>query len=153
MAKTLIIGYGNSTRGDDGVGCAAAERLAEELSDPRVRVLARQQLPLELAADLSAVDRAILIDADRDGSAGRVRVRRIEPAVSPVESFSHQLAPAVLVECARLLYGRYPETWLVTVTGESFDLNDQLSALVAAALPRVSARVRELIVSPIQLPS
>jgi hydrogenase maturation protease len=145
MATTLIIGYGNSTRGDDGIGWVAAERLAEELSNPDVRILTRQQLALELAAELSQADRVILIDANRDGNVGRVRVERIEPAVSAAEPFSHQLDPATLVECTRSLYGRCPETWLVSVAGESFGFSDQLSASVAAALPEALARVRELI--------
>jgi hydrogenase maturation protease len=150
MATTLIIGYGNSTRGDDGIGRVAAERLAEEMSNPDVRILACQQLALELAPELSQVDRVILIDAVRDGAAGRVRVERIEPTVLAPEPFSHQLDPAVLVECTRTLYGRCPETWLVSVAGESFGFSDQLSASVAAAWPVVLTRVRELVEGQVQ---
>ncbi len=150
MATTLIIGYGNSTRGDDGIGWIAAERLAEEMSNPDVRILACQQLMLELAPELSEVDRVILIDAVRDRAAGRVRVERIKPTVSAPEPFSHQLDPVTLVECTRTLYDRCPETWLVTVGGESFGFNDKLSASVAAAVPEVLARVRELVGSGIR---
>lgn len=152
MATTLVIGYGNSTRGDDGIGWVAAERLAEEMLDSDVRILARQQLALELAVELNEADRVILIDAVRGGSAGRVRVERVEPTSSPAEPFSHQLDSAILVECTRLLYGHCPETWLVSVAGESFEFSDQLSAPVAAALPMVLARVRELIEGRVQSP-
>jgi hydrogenase maturation protease len=145
MLRTLIIGYGNTTRGDDGIGCVVAERLAEEFREPGVRVLMLQQLALELAVELSEVDRVILIDAVRSSPAGRIRVEQIEPAASATEPFSHQLAPASLVECTRALYGRYPETWLVSVAGESFGFSDQLSAPVAAALPTVLARVQHLV--------
>ncbi len=151
MATTLIVGYGNPTRGDDGVGYAAAERLAEEFPGPQVRVLALSQLALELAAEWSVVDRVILIDAARTGPAGSIQVEQIGPAVS-AEPFSHHLAPAVLVECTRALYGRCPETWLVSVSGEYFEFSDHLSASVAAAMPQVSTRVRELIEKPIHTP-
>ena len=152
MPRTLIIGYGNPTRGDDGIGWVAAERLAQELRDPQVRLLTLQQLALELASEWSEVDRVILIDAVRASPAGRVLVTQIGPAASAAEPFSHQLAPASLVECTRVLYGRCPETWLVSVSGESFEFSEQLSASVAAALPQVLARVLELLAAQIHPP-
>lgn len=152
-ATTLVIGYGNSTRGDDGVGYLAAEWLADELSNPDVQVVIRQQLALELAVELSEVDRAILIDAAQGGPAGRVSVEKIEPALLPPEPFTHELKPATLLECTRALYGRCPETWLVTIAGESFDFSDQLTASVAAAFPEVLARVRELVETQIHSPA
>jgi hydrogenase maturation protease len=145
MATTLVIGYGNPTRGDDGIGWTAAERLAAEMHDPRVRILARQQLTLELAADLSQVDRAIFIDAAVIGAPGEVRTERIDPAALPAETYSHQLAPAALLECARTLYGKCPEGYVVSVSGESFEFGDELSAPVAAAVPDALRRVRELV--------
>ena len=148
MRKTLVIGYGNTTRGDDGIGWVAAEQLVEELREPEVRVLMLQQLALELATELSEVDRVILVDAVRASPAGHVQFEQVEPAVSAAEPFSHQLAPASLVECTRALYGRYPETWLVSVAGASFEFGDQLSGPVAAALPLILARVRQLVGAP-----
>ena len=148
MPRTLIIGYGNTTRGDDGIGWIAAERLAEELREPEVRVLMLQQLALELAAEWSEVDRVILIDAARAKPVGRVKVEQIVPSASAAEPFSHQLAPASLVECTRALYGRFPDAWLVSVAGESFEFGNQLSVPVAAALPEVLTRVHELVGAP-----
>jgi hydrogenase maturation protease len=153
MPRTLIIGYGNTTRGDDGIGCVAAERLAKELREPDVRVLILQQMALELAAEFSQVDRVILIDAARASPAGRVCVERLSPAASKAEPFSHELSPASLLECTRALYGRYPETWLVSVAGESFAFGDQLSVPVTAALPEVRARVHELVAAQVHPPA
>jgi hydrogenase maturation protease len=153
MPGTLIIGYGNPTRGDDGIGWVAAERLGEELHHPDVRVLALQQLALELAVEWSQVDRVILIDAVRTGPVGSVQLERIAPAVSVAQPFSHHLAPAALVECTRALYGCFPEAWLISVVGESFEFSEKLSASVEAAIPLVLARVRELIETPIQAPA
>jgi hydrogenase maturation protease len=147
MPAVLVIGYGNPTRGDDRIGWVVAERLAEEMQDARVQVLARQQLTLDLAADLSRVERVVFIDAAVVGTPGEIRVERIDPATLPIEAFSHQLAPAALLECARTLYGKCPEAYVVSVAGRSFEFGDELSARVEAALPEALTRVRELTLS------
>ena len=69
MPHTLIIGYGNPLRGDDGVGPRAAELLVEEdgvtspLLPDGVQVLVCHQLTIELAPQIAEADRLILIDA------------------------------------------------------------------------------------------
>ena len=76
-ARCLILGCGNTLRGDDGVGpwlCAWAERRL--CSEPGVRVIARQQWTPELAEDVAAADAVVFIDcsiesASRIGSARR----------------------------------------------------------------------------------
>jgi hydrogenase maturation protease len=145
MPKTLVVGYGNSLRGDDGVGWVVAEQLAESIADSQVCVLVRQQLMLELAPEIAQSDRLILIDAAADKIPGQISVEKIEPAHASVELSSHHLQPATLIACARQLYGSSPETWLVSVGGESFECSDQLSPRVAAQVPQVLACVRELI--------
>ena len=142
--STLILGYGNPLRGDDGIGWVAAEQLAKKFSDPGICVLARQQLTPELAADAAQVERLVLIDATQDGIAGKVGVEKIAPSESTESAFTHQLKPGELLACAHELYGRAPETWLVSVAGASFECSDKLSAPVAAALPAVLSRVEEI---------
>ena len=145
MGKTLVLGYGNSLRSDDGIGWVAAEQLMEDLADSQVCVIVRQQLMLELAPQIAQFDRLILIDAATDRMAGQISVKKVEPAGASFEAYSHHLKPATLLACAKLMYGSSPETWLVSVGGESFECNDQLSPTVAAQVPQVLSRVRELI--------
>lgn len=145
MESTLIIGYGNSLRGDDGAGYVAAERLAEIVSNSRVRVVARQQLTPELAAEVSETDRVILIDAAVGHGAGCIFHSRVEPSEWPPTTFIHNLDPAMLLACSKTLYGRCPETCLVSIIGESFEFGDGLSTVVAAAIPEAVRQVLELI--------
>jgi hypothetical protein len=58
----LVIGYGNTLRGDDGVGYQVAETVAE-WQLPQVRSIAVHQLLPELAADIAEVDLVIFVDA------------------------------------------------------------------------------------------
>jgi hydrogenase maturation protease len=145
MATTLIVGYGNSLRADDGIGWVAAEQLAKIFTDPEVRVLARHQLTFELAAEAANVERLVLIDATQAGIPGRVAVEKIMPSEKTPSAFTHDLKPNELVACARQLYGSAPETWLVSVTGERFAYGDELSPSAAAALPEAIAEVLEIV--------
>ena len=78
-AGVLVVGYGNSLRGDDGIGWHAARLLTD---DPRLagaRVLACHQLVPELAVDVSRAALVVLVDAAADGDPGAVSVRRVQP--------------------------------------------------------------------------
>jgi Ni,Fe-hydrogenase maturation factor len=75
----LVVGYGNSLRGDDGAGWHAAARLA---ADPRLtgaRVLARHQLTPELAAEVATASLVVLVDATTDAPPGSVLLGRVNP--------------------------------------------------------------------------
>ena len=160
MPRTLIIGYGNPLRGDDGVGVRAAEWLAEELGSlvvgggetpplpgAGVEVIACQQLNIELAAAVAEADRLILMDASAGGTPGVLTEHTLAP-VSPPQtgaSLSHYLHPASLLATAQILYGKAPPATLLTISGAAFDHGETLSPPVAAALPRLVARVRQLV--------
>jgi hydrogenase maturation protease len=141
--STLIIGYGNPLRGDDGVGWQAAILLARELKE-QVQVLVRHQLTPELAEPLSECERVIFIDAADGGTPGQVCCRRVDCSCTRVQTFSHQVAPADLLAAAEELYGHAPMGYLITVNGGSFGYVESLSPVVEAALPKIVAQVKEL---------
>jgi len=60
--STLIIGYGNAFRQDDGVGLKVATE-AQTLGFSKTRSLLCHQLTPELAATIAEVDRVIFVDA------------------------------------------------------------------------------------------
>src|SRR4051794_12612618 len=67
----LIIGYGNSFCGDDGVGPCAAELLAEH-DIPHVQCIAIHQLTPELAAPISLADVVFFVDAAYGTTPGEI---------------------------------------------------------------------------------
>ena len=144
MQTVLVIGYGNSLRGDDGVGVAAAEQLRDTLPNGLVRVLTCQQLTPELASEMSKVDRVIMIDAAKGETPGQITVSKIEPDNGGA-TFTHELRPSILLACSQELYGKRPATFLVSVTGYTFDFSDELSDTLTRVMPEVLTRVRELI--------
>ncbi|MFB3787553.1 MAG: hydrogenase maturation protease [bacterium] len=137
MPKTLIIGYGNPLRGDDGAGWRAARLLEERVRNPEVTVLARHQLTPELADNLRAADRAIFIDASAAQPPGTFVWREIQPRRAAPEWLSHDCDPPALLALAGALYGLCPQAYVVEIGGADFSYRDRLSPLVEERMAEV----------------
>lgn len=145
MPQTLIIGYGNPLRGDDGLGWHAARQLAERIHCDDVDILTCHQLTPELAEAVSQVDLAIFIDADCEGIPGMLKCEDVQPDNSSNVDFTHHFDIPALLACAQILYGTCPRAVLCSITADSFDLTEDLSDAVQAALPALVQRVLALI--------
>lgn len=137
--NTLIIGYGNTLRGDDGLGVRVVESLSEEDLPDYVHTLACPQLTPELAEPLSRCERAVFIDAAVPQPAPANFPRRIcvsgaDEWQDSADGIGHSLNASGLLQLTGALYGRQPQAWLCTVEGASFDLSEQLSPQVQDAL-------------------
>jgi hydrogenase maturation protease len=124
LRETLVIGFGNEWRSDDGLGPRVAGRLAA-MRLPRLRTLAVQQLMPELAEELSTVSLAVFVDASIETIADGVAVNAIEPGGEI--GMTHVCEPQALLALAKLLFGHAPPAWLVHVTGEHFGVGEGLS--------------------------
>ena len=137
MPKTLIIGYGNPLRSDDGAGWQAARLLEERIQNPDVTVLARHQLTPELADDLSRVDRVIFIDASTAQTPGTFAWKEIHPAPAAPEAFSHDCDPPALLALARALFGVSPQAFMLEIGAGDFGYGGRLSPVVEARMEEV----------------
>lgn len=135
----LIVGLGNTLRGDDGAGWALAERLAAALADngSAVQVRLVQQLLPELAAEIEEVKPAVLLIADCTVQEDRPLLRRLDSAHAPAPGSllrSHGLLPADLLALAQRLYGFEGAAWLAAVPGFDFAHREGLSAAASAEI-------------------
>jgi hydrogenase maturation protease len=145
----LIIGYGSPIRGDDAIGPLVADRLDAAGVREGVEVVSRHILTAELVADLVEQDRVIFLDAAVDGAPGEVRCRRLAPDASAISTMAHFLDPRELLAWCETLYGKVPETFLVSACGASFDYaNYSLSPSAEAAIEPMLNWVRQLIDRP-----
>ena len=127
----LIVGYGNTLRGDDAVGPQLATMLGG---------IAVQQLVPELAERIATEDRVIFIDARTDLAPGDVQVM-------PVESDSastHWCSPGWLLHLAQEVYGKSPEAILIGIGAESFDLGAPPSAAAQQGIKKALAQIRAM---------
>ena len=145
--QIVILGYGNTLRGDDGLGYRAAERLAPLEMHGRVRVIASHQLSIDFAELIADAELVIFVDASRDGAPGEIRseVLAARPTSAEDDVMTHHLTPQSLLSLSKTLYGGSPEAVVVTVSGESFDLSEDLSPLVEAQLQTVILHVQSLL--------
>jgi hydrogenase maturation protease len=112
----VVIGYGNSLRGDDGAGPFVANHIPG--------AIACHQLTPELAEPISKADRVIFVDAHAGVPAGQISIRPVAPCPS---SLLHRCDPATLLAWSQQLYGRAPEAILIGIGAGSFDLGEGLS--------------------------
>lgn len=145
--SVMVIGYGNTLRGDDGLGWVAAERLAEILP-PSVSVLQRHQLGIEMVEDIADIDHLVLIDVTASEAPGTITCRQLMATREAYGMLEHHVHPEVLLTTCLALHGRMPEATLFTVGADSFDFSEELSPPVQAALPvlvhRVAAHIASL---------
>ncbi|HTY57663.1 MAG TPA: hydrogenase maturation protease [Bacteroidota bacterium] len=108
--ETLVVGYGNTLRRDDGAGIAAARAIARAF--PGVHVLTAHGLNPEIAEDIARCDLAVFIDASVANA--KVCVTKLSPSGMPDEG--HALSPSGVLALASGAYGRVPgEALLVEI--------------------------------------
>ncbi|CAG1016549.1 hydrogenase maturation protease [Anaerolineales bacterium] len=146
MMKTLILGYGNTLRKDDGLGVTAIEALSATALPADVEVLSRHQLSPELSARLSQVKQAIFIDVTLIANGellGRIKTRELHPRTTQPSGITHHFDPETLLAMAETLYGHAPQATLFSVTANDFGLGEGLSPEVTRALPVLIERIKE----------
>jgi len=152
MKNTLILGYGNPDRGDDGAAWAALSALACHFGHPidseqietgfipindSLQLWLNLQLMPELAEDLSKFDRAVFVDAHTEDYQEDVRVVEVLPHYQN-SPFTHHLTPASCLSICKELYGNCPRSILVSMRGYEFGFSRQLS-------PKTSANVEKAV--------
>jgi hydrogenase maturation protease len=142
--KSLIIGYGNPFRRDDGFGWRVIETLKAE-PDLETEFIETIQLMPEMAEDISHASKVVFVDASIEGTPGEIHVEKVHIEHRPPLNYTHYVAPQELLMMAELLYGHKPEACLITVAGEDFDLGEGLTAGVERAVPEVVEVIRGVI--------
>jgi hydrogenase maturation protease len=141
---TVVIGYGNTLRGDDAVGPCVASLVAS-WRQPGVRALAVQQLTPELAEMLASAGLAVFVDACPTSEGEEVQVQWLGLAGSTY-TLGHASNPQYLLALARALYGRSPPAWWVLVPGANFELREGLSAVAARGVEAALRKIAFLLI-------
>ncbi len=124
-APILVFGWGNPSRGDDALGPNFIDQL-EALSLPGVECLTDFQLQVEHAIDLLDRQRVLFVDAsvnaDPPFTLGRIH------AAKDGGFSTHAISPQAVLQTYLDLYAtEVPESWLLAIRGENFDLGTPLS--------------------------
>lgn len=154
MTRTLVVGFGNELRADDGVGLAVVRRLAAAGLPDGVRVAEVGIGGIALLHELQAgCDRLVIVDAvRRGGHPGTVYVLTpVLPAPGQALDEHNALADAHFAEpyaalvLARSLGVLPAEISVVGIeAGETDELTTELTPAVARAVAVAADRVRRL---------
>lgn len=146
MVRTLIVGYGNPLRGDDGIGVYLAEQLQEKFFHPsEIQIITQHQLIPELVEDIQEAERVIFIDANARNMPGEISVEKSVAEQTMSQSISHSVSPQSLLMMCQTLYGKTPSAWIVSIGGEDFDYQEGLSKTLKDQVPVYMARIVNLI--------
>jgi hydrogenase maturation protease len=139
VSSTLIIGYGNPDRQDDGVAWHILTRLAEELGRPiplmdegfypngeNPDLYFGLQLIPELAETISAYQRVCFVDAHTGSVPKDVNVVEVTPEYQR-SPFTHHMTADTCLSLVQTIYGRTPQAILVSVRGYEFGFSHELS--------------------------
>ncbi len=148
--RILVIGYGNPSRQDDGVGLAVVNGLRTRMGQARLDegddgfddlghrldTLFLQQLSPELVDTLIDYDHLVLVDAHFGIYPELVHHADLDPQAGAA-IVSHHFKPGALLALARQLYGRSPSGELISVRGHAFDFTSELSPDTATGVAQV----------------
>jgi hydrogenase maturation protease len=123
----LVIGYGNTLRGDDGVGPKVAEAISA-LNLPGVQTLVCPLLTPELADPISQAEKVIFVDAAVDAPR-EVQWRRLEPNESS-QIMAHAADPRTMLALARDVFGHVPEAWWLTIPAVDLGFKEEFTPAV-----------------------
>src|SRR5499427_6146129 len=146
--RTLIAGFGNVLRGDDGFGVEVIRRLEQRGPTPGIELTEVGTAGIRLAQELlTPCDRLIIVDAmSRGGAPGTVYVVQVESVESAGEVDLHLAVPARALAVAKALGALPREVFIVGCEPAEVDeLTTELTSCVAAAVETALEHVRRLI--------
>jgi hydrogenase maturation protease len=150
VRRTLIAGFGNVLRGDDGFGVEVIRRLETESLPPGVTLMEVGTAGLRLAQELlSPYDHLIVIDAvTRGGAPGSLYTLSVDDVAPTTAVDMHAAIPSQALAIAKALGGLPPHVHLIGCEPRGVDeLGAPLSEAVQGAVTPAVTRIRALLAS------
>ena len=140
--KILLIGIGNDSRGDDGLGWKFVE-LVEAMGLDFIDHEYRYQLQVEDAALISEYDVVYFVDASYEKMDRGFELRTCV-ALDEEQVSTHAQSPGAILKLANNLYNKFPEAWILAIGGECWELQTRLSAIAEKNLVEATSFFAEL---------
>jgi len=147
----IVIGIGQSLRGDDGAGLRAVSQWRETFQETagrhEVRVETLELPGLELLGYLDNMDAAVLVDAVQSsalpGSLSRFSLEEVLSFTQDSQS-AHGWGVAETLQLGQTLYPSLAKCRLILIglAGKNFEMGARLSAEVEAALPNAAKMIQ-----------
>ena len=140
MPPTLVIGFGNIDRADDGVAYSVINALRRRLGQKPLKEdetgldelgtgvdsVFLSQLTPELMEVLAGYRQVVFVDAHVYENVEALHCGPVSPEYTP-STFTHHLTPAAFLALLKTLYRLEPAGHLVSIRGHDFDFQRNLS--------------------------
>ena len=123
--RILLIGIGNSGRGDDGLGWQFTE-LVQQAGKDYIDFEYRYQLQVEDTVVISEYEIVIFADASHAALKEGFEIKSCTAAGHYFYS-SHMQSPETILYLANDLYHKFPEAYTIAISGHYWDLKTSLS--------------------------
>lgn len=141
----IVIGYGNTLRGDDGIGPGVADALVGKFDEQHFEALALPLLSPELVLNLARTRSVLFIDADCSLPQLTWKVDPILPQCMEPSPFSCHVRPEALLFWTQWLFGRCPEAKFLRIGARYFDFDERLSVEMTRLLPQLTTVAESVI--------
>jgi hydrogenase maturation protease len=154
---TLVAGFGNLYRRDDGVARVVVNALRERMGRPPldpmddgfadlghpIDTVVLHQLVPELSEELKDYELVVFVDAHVDTIPEPLHEERLEVTYRTPFVY-HQTHPSTVLALTHQIHGRAPEAILISLLGHDFDFGEGLSEETAALVEPAVNRILEL---------
>ncbi len=131
MRRTLIYGYGNPGRQDDGLGARFVElfeKWVQEEGLTHVDTDCNYQLNIEDAAVIADYDVVIFVDASVVEEIEAFKLEVVEPNDATIEFTMHAVSTSYVADLCQKVYGKKPEVYVLHIKARAFDFVEELTA-------------------------
>ncbi|MGB9497342.1 MAG: hypothetical protein C4B57_08045 [Deltaproteobacteria bacterium] len=153
MKRTLLLGIGNTIRGDDGVGIFTARALKKEIHYTNIHIMGTQEICINLLDIIADYEKVIIIDSIRTGHKEPGYIYRFASLESNLMGFakdrfgtfiepysSHQIGLATIINMANNFYIHMPKD--ITIFAIEIENGDFFSDTLT---PKIRASIPELV--------
>ncbi len=142
--SSLVIGYGNDLRSDDGAGRVVADRISE-LDLPGVAVRSVIQLTPELALEMAEVDTVVFVDASVEVS--ETTANPVGAGLGEQAATSHYSTPERLMAMTATVGTPPSRAVAISIPVTDIGLGMELTPMTALAVDQAVAMVTDIVSS------
>lgn len=128
--QTLIYGYGNPGRKDDGLGARFIELVDQWIASEGITGIktdCNYQLNIEDAAVVADYDRVIFVDASVAEDVVDFKLEDITPNNASIEFTMHAVSTSFVIDLCRKIYNKLPQAFNLHVKAYDFDFAEELT--------------------------
>ena len=118
--KTLIIGIGNDSRQDDGLGWALLDLIEDSVPD-KTELVYRYQLNIEDADLIKDAGSVLFVDACKDDISEGCVIEKCKPN-GAITFTTHALSPSAILALCNQIYDANPDSYVLKMQGYEWEL-------------------------------